>query len=154
MTLMPMKLVEGQCRTTMRLKGWSVRRPATVQPRGNSGQTTKYVLSYLSVSISKIPQDLVVIKHSKESKPSKRKRASNQTSLPSECHTGDVWTKQVIPTLIYWLGCQASPWYPAPDLILETLRTTIQQIYIPVIVKKIHLEIKKNETYIIVSDFF
>ena len=39
------------------------------------------------VSISKIPQDLIVIKHGKESK---HKCASNQTSLPSKCHIGDV----------------------------------------------------------------
>jgi hypothetical protein len=105
------------------------------------------------VSISKILQDLVVIKRGKESKPFKRKRASNQTSLPPECHIGDVWTKQVIPTLIYWLGRQASPWYPIPDLVLEALRTTCQELYIPEVVDKIPLDRKEDEPYVLVSVF-
>jgi hypothetical protein len=100
------------------------------------------------VSISKIPQDLVVIKRGKESK---RKRASNQTSLPSECHIGDVWTKQVIPTLIYWLGRQASPWYPASDLVLEALRTICHELYIPEVVDKIPLDRKEDEPYVLVT---
>jgi len=103
--------------------------------------------------ISKILQDLVVIQYSKESQPSKCKHASNQTSLPSECHTGDVWTKQVIPTLIYWLGHQTSPWYPAPDLVLEALRTMCQELYIPKVVEKIPLDRKEDEPYVLVSIF-
>jgi len=99
-------------------------------------------------------KDLVIIKRSKESKPSQRKRASNQTSLPSECHIGDVWAKQVIPTLIYWLGCQVSPWYPAPDLVLEALRTTCQELYIPEVVDKIPLDRKEGEPYVLVTQRF
>ena len=105
------------------------------------------------MSISKLLQGLVVIKRDKEAKPSKRKRASNQTSLPSECHIADVWTKQVIPTLIYWLGCQNSPWYPAPDLVLEALRTTCQELYVPEVVDKIPLDRKEDEPFVLVSVF-
>ena len=110
------------------------------------------VLSVLCQSL-RFLEDLVIIKCSKESQPSKRKCASNQTSLPSECHTGDMWTKQVIPTLIYWLGHQTSPWYPAPDLVLEAPRTTCQELYVPEVVKKIPLDRKEDEPYILVSIF-
>ena len=104
-------------------------------------------------SISKILQGLVVIKRDNEPKPSKRKRASNQTSLPSECHVADMWTKQVVPTLIYWLGRQKSPWYPAPDLVLDALRTTCQELYLPEVVDKIPLERKEDEPFVLVSVF-
>ena len=105
-----------------------------------------------SASIAKILQGLIVIKCNKEPKPPlKRKRASNETSLPSECHIADMWTKQVIPTLIYWLGRQDSPWYPAPNLVLEALRTTCQELYIPEVVEKIPLDRKEDEPFILVS---
>lgn len=93
-----------------------------------------------------------MIKRREESKPpSKRKRASNQTSLPPECHIDDMWTKQVIPTLIYWLGRQKTPWYPAPNLVLEALRTTCQELYVPEVVEKVPLDRKEDEPFVLVS---
>ena len=64
-----------------------------------------------------------------------------------------MWTKRVIPTLIYWLGHQTSPWYPAPDLVLEALRTTCQELYVPKVVEKIPLDRKEDEPYVLVSIF-
>jgi hypothetical protein len=94
-----------------------------------------------------------MIKCDKEAKPSKHKHASNQISLPSKCHTANIWIKQVIPMLIYWLGCQNSPWYPTPDLVLEVLRTTCQELYIPEVVDKIPLDQKEDEPFVLVSVF-
>jgi len=104
-----------------------------------------------SVSIAEILQGLVMIKRNKKPKPpSKRKRVSNKTSLPCECHIDDMWTKQVIPMLIYWLGCQKSPWYPIPNLVLEVLRTTCQEVYISEVVEKIPLDRKEDEPFVLV----
>jgi hypothetical protein len=55
--------------------------------------------------------------------------------------------------LIYWLGCQKSPWYPIPDLVLEVLRTTCQELYIPDVVDIIPLKRKEDEPYILVGIF-
>jgi len=104
-----------------------------------------------SVLISKILQGLVVIKRDKELKPPKRKRVSNETSLPPECHIGDTWTKQVVPTLVYWLGRQKSPWYLAPNLVLEALRTICQELYIPELVEMVPLARKEDEPFVLVS---
>ena len=104
-----------------------------------------------SALIAKILQGLVMIKRNKEPKPpSKHKHVSNKTSLPHECHIDDMWTKQVIPTLIYWLGRQKSPWYPAPNLVLEALRTTCQEVYIPEVIEKIPLDRKEDEPFVLV----
>ena len=106
---------------------------------------------FSSVSISEILQGLIVIKRNKKPKPpSKRKHVSNKTSLPPECHIDDMWTKQVIPMLIYWLGHQKSLWYPTPSLVLEALKTTCQEVYIPEVVEKIPLDRKEDELFVLV----
>ena len=105
-----------------------------------------------SVSIAKILQGLIVIKYNKEPKPPfKRKCVSNKTSLPPECHIDDMWTKQVIPMLIYWLGHQKSPWYPTPNLVLEVLRTTCHELYLPEVIEKVPLDRKEDEPFVLVS---
>jgi hypothetical protein len=55
--------------------------------------------------------------------------------------------------LIYWLGCQKSPQYPTSDLVLEALRTTCQELYIPDVIDMIPLERKEDEPYILVGIF-
>ena len=128
--------------------------PLKGKQRANNKVRSRTVLSLLHRYLRHISQGLVVVKRHKESKPpSKRKHTSNQTSLPPECHIDNMWTKQVIPTLIYWLGRQKTPWYPTPNLVLEALRTTCQELYIPKVVEKVPLDRKEDEPFVLVSVF-
>jgi hypothetical protein len=70
--------------------------------------------------------------------------------LPEECHANDVWTKKVVPTLIAWLGCQNSPWFPAPERVLKALRTACEEFYVEEIVEKISFD-QKDEPFCLVS---
>jgi hypothetical protein len=72
--------------------------------------------------------------------------------VPPECHVDDEWAKHV-PTLIYWLGCQKNPWYPAPELVLGALRTTCQEIYPVEVVEKLPLDSIEDGPFVLVSIF-
>lgn len=51
-----------------------------------------------------------------------RSRVKNK-DLPAMLIAGDVWTKQVMPTLFRWLAAQADPWAPTAKYLEDAIRT-------------------------------
>jgi hypothetical protein len=75
--------------------------------------------------------------------------------VPPECHIDSEWAKHVVPTLVYWLGCQCqkNPWHLTLELVLGVLRTTCQELYLVQVVKKIPLDSIEDEPFVVVSIF-
>ena len=92
-----------------------------------------------------------MIKTKNSKPPSKCKCVTNGSSLPSKCHNGDVWAKQVIPTLIYWLGCQLFPWSPPPEQLLKAIKITCEEVYTEDIIDQIPLTSTRDEPAALVS---